>query len=127
MKTLYKYLLIIKGVNNNVMGMYDILPTLGNMMGFENKYALGHDVFDKNYERIVIYPNGNFLTNDIYYRNSSGEYKILKDNTILDEDYIEKHLEYTEERLDISNAIVVHNLLSEKALKDAKEMEREDD
>ncbi len=112
---------------DDVVGTYDIMPTIGNMFGFENKYALGHDVFDKNYERIVIYPNGNFLTNDVYYRNSAGEYKILKDNAILDEDYIENHLEYTEKRLDISNDIVVHNLLSEKALNDLKEMEKEND
>ena len=112
---------------NDIVGTYDIMPTIGNMFGFENKYALGHDVFDKNYERIVIYPNGNFLTNEIYYRNSAGEYKILKDNVILDEDYIEKHLDYTEKRLDVSNSIVVHNLLSSKALKDAKEMKIEDD
>ena len=112
---------------DDVMGTYDIMPTLGNMFGFENPYALGHDVFDSNYERIVIYPNGNFLTNDIYYRNSTGEYKILKDNIVLDEDYIEKHLNYTEERLDISNSIVVYNLLSEKALNDAKDLEKEND
>ena len=112
---------------DDVMGTFDIMPTIGNMMGFENKYALGHDVFDKNYERIVIYPHGNFLTNNIYYRNSTGEYKILKDNVVLDEDYIEEHLKYTEERLDISNAIVIYNLLSEKALNDARNMENEND
>jgi phosphoglycerol transferase MdoB-like AlkP superfamily enzyme len=112
---------------NDVVGTFDIMPTIGNMFGFENKYALGHDVFDKNYERIVIYPNGNFLTNDIYYRNSTNEYKILKENAILDENYIEKHLKYTEDRLDISNAIVLYNLLSEKALEDAKNMEIKND
>ena len=111
----------------DVMGTYDIMPTIGNMFGFENKYALGHDVFDKNYERIVIYPNGNFLTNDVYYRNSTNEYKILSENVILDENYIDKHLKYTEDRLDVSNSIVVYNLLSEKALQDAKDMETKND
>ena len=28
------------------MGMYDLMPTLGNMFGFYNKYALGHDIFN---------------------------------------------------------------------------------
>ena len=27
------------------MGMYDVQPTLGNMFGFSNVYALGHDIF----------------------------------------------------------------------------------
>ena len=26
----------------DVMGMYDVMPTLGNMLGFYNKYQLGH-------------------------------------------------------------------------------------
>ena len=112
---------------DDVMGTFDIMPTIGNMFGFENKYALGHDVFDKNYERIVIYPNGNFLTNKVYYRNSTGDYKILKDNVILDEKYIQNYLEYTEKRLDISNDIITYNLLGKKAAKDMKDMEREND
>ena len=28
-----------------IMGMYDVQPTLGNMFGFSNVYALGHDIF----------------------------------------------------------------------------------
>ena len=49
-----------KGINkeiSNVMGMYDVMPTLGNMFGFYNKYQLGHDIFnitDVYYQRIVI-------------------------------------------------------------------------
>ena len=112
---------------DDVMGMYDVMPTIGNMFGFENKYALGHDMFDKSAEDIVIFPNGNFLTNEIYYRNSTGEYKILKENIVLPEDYINTYLEYTDKRLEVSNAIVVYDLLSEKALNDAKSMVNEND
>ena len=36
------------------MGMYDVMPTLGNMFGFYNKYALGHDIFDIKYDNIEI-------------------------------------------------------------------------
>ena len=58
-----------------VAGMYDALPTLGNMFGFNNKYALGHDLFS-NYakDNIVVFPNANFITNSIYYSNSKQEY-----------------------------------------------------
>ena len=112
---------------DDVMGMYDVMPTIGNMFGFENEYALGHDMFDKSAEDIVIFPNGNFITNEIYYRNSTGEYKILKENIVLPEDYINTYLEYTDKRLEVSNAIVVYDLLSEKALTDAKSMVNEND
>ena len=28
------------------MGMIDIMPTIGNMLGIYNPYALGHDIFE---------------------------------------------------------------------------------
>ena len=107
-------------VNHNVIGMYDIMPTIGNMMGFENKYALGHDIYDVASNNVVIFPSGNFVTNKIYYNNTSGNYRILsqKDkngndiiNVDLDEEYIENLKKYTEDRLSISNDIVVHDLI----------------
>lgn len=59
-----------------VMGMYDIQPTLGNMFGFENKYALGHDIFSfkDNEENVVIFPNGNFVTDKIYFDSQKNTY-----------------------------------------------------
>ena len=60
---------------DNVAGMYDVLPTLGNMFGFNNEYALGHDLFSSYAkDNIVVFPNANFITNRIYYSNSKQEY-----------------------------------------------------
>ena len=58
------------------MGMYDVQPTLGNMLGFENSYALGHDIFSipENEENVVIFPNGNFVTDTVYYNNQKSTY-----------------------------------------------------
>ena len=59
-----------------VMGMYDVQPTLGNMLGFENKYAMGHDIFSipEDKENVVIFPNGNFVTDSIYYDSQKTTY-----------------------------------------------------
>lgn len=58
-----------------VAGMYDALPTLGNMLGFNDEYALGHDLFSGYAkDNIVVFPNANFITNSIYYSNSKQEY-----------------------------------------------------
>lgn len=59
-----------------VMGMYDVQPTLGNMLGFENKYALGHDIFSiaEDQENVVIFPNGNFVTDTVYYDSQKDTY-----------------------------------------------------
>lgn len=103
------------------MGMYDILPTIGNMMGFSSRYALGHDIFDIKNNNIVIFPNGNFLTDKVYYNNSKDEYKPLKEGVILESDYIEKYKKYTEERLEVSNNLIIHDLIAKEGNKTRNE------
>ncbi len=101
----------INVTNNNVIGMYDILPTLGNMMNFDSDFALGHDIYDIKDNNIVIFPNANFVTNKIYYNNSNSSYLALGNNIVLESDYIENCKKYTEERLDVSNNIIVYDLI----------------
>ena len=101
----------IKGQVDNVMGMYDVMPTIGNMLGFYNKYALGHDIFEIGEDNIVVFPNGNWLTNKVYYNSQKGEYMSLKDEVISD-DYITSNSEYTEKLLDVSNNMIVFDLLN---------------
>ncbi len=122
--------LIIWSKNNKLetkvdyyMGMIDVMPTIGNMVGLYNKYALGHDIFEIKDNNIVSFPNGNFLTNKVYYRNSKEEYKTLDSNTILSEDYINYGKKYTDTIIDISNGIITHNLIKTSQNKDeAKEI-----
>lgn len=101
----------INTTNNNVIGMYDILPTLGNMMNFKSDFALGHDIYDIKDKNIVIFPNANFVTNKIYYNNSNSSYLALGNNIVLEDDYIENCKKYTEERLEVSNSIIVYDLI----------------
>ncbi len=103
-----------KGEVDYYMGMMDVLPTLGNMFGFESRYALGNDIFDIKRKNVVIFPNGNFLTESLYYNNSRSEYRILNDSVnmiTLGDDYIEDMKEYVEEILELSNSIIVYNLI----------------
>ena len=91
--------------------MIYVLPTVGNMVGFSSKYALGHDIFEIKDNNIIPFPNGNFLTSNVYYNNSKGEYKVLKESAVIDENTIENGKEYTEKVLEISNDIIVYNLI----------------
>lgn len=93
----------------DVMGMYDLLPTLANMFNFSYKYSMGNDIFS-NSKKIVIFPNGNFLTNKIYYNNLKGDYITLTDEPI-SEGYIERLKDYSEIRLSVSNNIITHDLI----------------
>ncbi len=94
----------------NVMGMYDVAPTLGNMFGFNNPYALGHDIFSIGDNNIVVFPNGNWVTNDVYYNSQKQAYLSLNGEPITEEE-ITKNTEYTNKLLDVSNNIIVFNLL----------------
>ena len=93
-----------------VTGMYNVAATILNMYGLYNKYTMGSDIFSVKEDNVVVYPNGNVLTNKVYYNNSTGEYKVLN-NATLEEDYIDNISAKAEEILDISNSIIVYDLL----------------
>lgn len=94
---------------DKVMGMYDVMPTLGNMFNFYNKYQLGHDIFSVD-ENIVIFPNGNFLTDKIYYNSQKDEGQWLND-ALAGENYISENKEYTQKTLEVSNALIMYDLI----------------
>lgn len=102
---------VFKGEIPYVTGMYNVAATILNMYGIYNKYTIGDDIFTVKDDNLVVYPNGNVLTNKVYYNNSTGEYKVLNEET-LEEDYISNISAIAEKRLDISNSIIVYDLLS---------------
>ena len=95
----------------DVMGMYDAMPTLGNMLGFYNKYQLGHDIFDIKSDNIVVFPTGNWVTNKVYYDSQKEEYLSL-DGSAISEEEITKNNKYTTELLNISNDVIVYDLVA---------------
>ena len=97
-------------VNDSAMGMYDVLPTVANLFGFSEKYSLGHDIFDDYYDNIVVFPNGNVLTDKVYYSDLNDEYIAFTDLPI-ERDYIDELRNYSETILDISNGIITHDLI----------------
>ncbi|MDD3453111.1 MAG: LTA synthase family protein [Bacilli bacterium] len=93
-----------------VMGMYDVEPTLGNMLGFTNKYALGNDIFSVD-ENVVVFPDGNWLTNKMYYSQSKEEGKLLNSNETVSVDYINYYNQIANKYIDISDSIIVYDLI----------------
>lgn len=95
---------------DKVMGTIDVLPTLGNMVGFKSEYSLGNDVFsiEDNY---VVFPNGNWLTKDIYFYNKKEEFKVLSETAIIPTEYIEKYTKQADSKLEISNGIIVYDFV----------------
>lgn len=54
----------------------DILPTVCNLFGMETDASyLGNDIFNENYPGYVIFSNGDWLTNEVLYRDG----KIVKE------------------------------------------------
>ena len=93
-----------------VMGMYDVLPTLGNMFGFNSEYALGHDIFSID-DNVVVFPDGNWLTDKMYYNHQKEEGKMLNEDETVSVDYIEKYNQYAEDVISISDSIIVYDLI----------------
>ena len=93
-----------------VGGMVDSMPTLSNMFGLKPKYALGNDLMSLD-SNIVSFPNGNWLTNDIYYNSNKDEYKVINPNAIIDKDTITRNNEITNKKLQVSNEIILYDLI----------------
>ena len=93
-----------------VMGMIDVMPTLGNMLGVHNKYALGHDIFSVD-ENVVVFPSGNWITNKIYYNTSKNDFYPLMMDTPIGQEYIDNYNKYAEDIIKVSNGIIVYDLI----------------
>ena len=98
------------------MGMIDVLPTIGNMLGIHSDYQLGNDVFNLE-DNIVTFIDGSYLTSSIYYSASKEEiYPINNDPST--EEYIQKGIKHSSNLIDISNDIISYDLIKE--LKEGK-------
>ena len=95
------------------MGMIDVMATLGNMIGVYNKYSLGQDIMgiDKE-DGIVVFKDGSFITDKIYYSAKNNEAYTIKSG-ILPDDYISKRSEYADKIIEVSNNIIVYDLIKE--------------
>ena len=114
----------VQGKIDKVMGMYDITPTLGNMFGFNNKYALGHDIFSVE-NNIVIFPDASWVTDNMYYSSAQEEGRVLNPNFPISSEYIDANNEYAEKIIKVSNDIIVYDLIKktkeeQKILNDEK-------
>ena len=95
---------------DTAMGMIDVMPTLSNMLGVKPKYALGNDIINLN-DNVVAFPNGNWLTNNIYYNSQKDEYKVINPNAVIDKDTISKNSDIASKKLEISNDIILYDLI----------------
>lgn len=95
---------------DKVMGMYDAMPTLANMLNFSYKYALGHDIFSKD-DNIVVFPNGNWITDKMYYNAQKEEHYLFK-NSVVTKEEIDNNKAYANKLLEVSDSIIVYDLES---------------
>ncbi len=96
----------ITGNIDKIMGSYDLMPTLGNMFDFTYPYALGNDIFSID-DNIVVFPNGNWVTDKIYYNNQLSEFKKYSD---VSEEYIKEKEAYARKIIEVSNNLIRYNL-----------------
>ena len=95
------------------MGMIDVMPTLGNMLNIYNEYSLGKDIMGiLDNENIVVFKDGSYVTSKIYYSAKNNEAYTISNGVITD-DYISKNSEYANKILDISNDLIVFDLLKD--------------
>lgn len=94
------------------MGMIDVLPTLGNMLGIHSDYQLGKDLLNLTEDNTVTFIDGSFLTSEVYYNAPKGEIYSIN-NAPINEEYIRKKAKESKEIIEISNDIISYNFIKE--------------
>ena len=103
------------GINHEVGGQIDILPTMLHLLGVDTKNHIhfGTDLFSKEHQQLIPFRNGDFVTPDIinvddaYYDSETG--LVIEDEAIL-----EKAKEFennVQEILRLSDEVVNSDLL----------------
>ena len=94
-------------------GMIDVLPTLGNMFNLHSDFQLGHDIFSiKDGSNTVVFTDGSYLTDKIYYNGQNGEIYSINGDTVTEE-YIDINSKYASDLIDVSNDIITYDLIKE--------------
>ena len=104
---------------NTPMGMIDVLPTLGNMIGIHSDYQLGKDIINlKGDDNTVTFIDGSFLTSKVYYNSPKGEIYSINNEPITEE-YIKERAKKSSDLIEISNDIITYDFIKE--IKNQKE------
>ncbi len=115
-------------VVETVMGEYDVGPTLQNMLGIRNEFALGHDIFSLE-ENIIPFVNGDWTDGIIYYSYRDDEYYIMDEDyteemieqMIENEEYIQNQIDKTSVIVDMSNMINKFDLIAYHQRRESEE------
>jgi len=102
----------------NVMGQIDVGPTLQNMLGIKNYFALGNDIFSIE-DNIVPFVNGDWTDGTIYYSFREKDYYIKDPNysvemieeMIDNQDYLTEQNDRAEVIINMSNMINKFDLI----------------
>lgn len=104
---------------NTPMGMIDVLPTLGNMIGIHSDYQLGKDIMNlKGDNNTVTFIDGSFLTSKVYYNSPKGEIYSINNEPITEE-YIKERAKKSSDLIEVSNDIITYDFIKE--IKNQKE------
>ncbi|WWY82299.1 LTA synthase family protein [Pediococcus pentosaceus] len=105
------------GVNHNYSGEIDVMPTLLNLLGIKTPgaYQFGHDINSKQYNQIVAFRNGDFVSKKYtkyggdLYLTATGEQ--VTDETPAQKQEVKKIQDYVNKELEYSDKIINGDLL----------------
>jgi lipoteichoic acid synthase len=101
----------IKGVNSTYSGQIDLYPTLANLFGINVNSLMGEDILNTKSGN-VIFRNGSFINDSVYYNSQSNTYYNVKTGMVLAETAeLKDKKEEVLNKLGYSDNILKHDLL----------------
>lgn len=92
---------------NKTLNTSDLLPTVLNLLGVQSKYRyIGHDAFDTEYAGFVPFSDGSWISGDVAYDASTGEYIYLKKGASVTEEFAHECSAQVADFIRINNLIL---------------------
>ena len=88
----------------------NILPTLANLfdLNYDPRYYMGQDLFDKGYENKVVFADGSWKNDKVYYNAANGKLTTYEEGAYTDEEIMEI-TKRIRDQITISNKIIKSN------------------
>ena len=88
----------------------NILPTLANLfnLDYDPRYYMGHDLFDSNYENKVVFADGSWKNDKVYYNAANGKLTVYEEGAYTDEEIMDI-TERIRDQINISNKAIKMN------------------
>ena len=97
-------------INTQYTSYMNILPTVANLfnLDYDPRFYMGHDLFDADYENKVVFADGSWKNDKVYYNAANGKLTVYEEGAYTDEEVM-NITQKIRDQINISNKAIKIN------------------